>query len=132
MGIEHGVGAGTAVDVDDAQQVARVMSALATASRVRILGRLRTEPCAVGDLAAAVEMEQPAVSHQLRILRDLGLVVGHRDGRRTIYRLHDAHVAGLLDEALRHVAHLRAAPPPSDRPSADTHESRTPRLRRTS
>jgi ArsR family transcriptional regulator, nickel/cobalt-responsive transcriptional repressor len=107
MGFTHGVDAAKPVTVNDAQQVARVMSALATASRVRILGRLRVGPCAVGDLAEFVEMEQPAVSHQLRVLRDLGLVVGNRDGRQTIYQLHDSHVAGLLDEALRHVEHLR-------------------------
>jgi len=77
---------------------------------VRILARLREGPCPVGDLAVAVEMEQPAVSHQLRILRDLGLVLGSRSGRHVIYGLYDSHVATLLDEALRHIEHLRAGP----------------------
>jgi DNA-binding transcriptional ArsR family regulator len=114
MGFVHGITAATPVGSDEAREVARVMSALATPSRVRILGRLREGPCPVGELAAAVEMEQPAVSHQLRILRDLGLVVGSRSGRQVIYGLHDSHVAALLDEALRHVEHLRmgAAEPP--------------------
>jgi ArsR family transcriptional regulator, nickel/cobalt-responsive transcriptional repressor len=114
MGFVHGITSGTPVSADDAHHVARVMSALATPSRVRILGRLREGPCAVGELAVAVGMEQPAVSHQLRILRDLGLVVGNRSGRQVIYGLHDSHVAALLDEALRHVEHLRmgAAEPP--------------------
>jgi DNA-binding transcriptional ArsR family regulator len=87
------------------------MSALATSSRVRILGRLREGPCTVGELALAVEMEQPAVSHQLRILRDLGLVLGSRTGRHVIYGLYDSHVAALLDEALRHIEHLRVGAP---------------------
>lgn len=100
-----------AIGADDAQRIARLMAGLGTASRVRILGRLRAGPCSVGELTAAVEMAQPAVSHQLRILRDLGLVVGRRDGRHTIYGLHDSHVAMLVDEALRHVEHLRAAAP---------------------
>lgn len=108
MGFEHGVSSSTRVSADDARHVARVMSALATSSRVRILGRLREGPCAVGELALAVEMEQPAVSHQLRILRDLGLVLGSRSGRQVIYGLYDSHVATLLDEALRHIEHLRA------------------------
>jgi DNA-binding transcriptional ArsR family regulator len=114
MGFEHGITAGSPVSADDARQVARIMSALATPSRVRILGRLREGPCAVGELAVAVEMEQPAVSHQLRILRDLGLVLGRRSGRQVIYGLYDSHVAALLDEALRHIEHLRmgAAEPP--------------------
>jgi DNA-binding transcriptional ArsR family regulator len=117
MGQAHGVTSTTPVTADDARHVARIMGALATPSRVRILGRLREGPCAVGDLAAAVEMEQPAVSHQLRILRDLGLVLGCRTGRHVIYGLYDPHVATLLDEALRHIEHLRtgAADPPHTR-----------------
>ncbi|MGI8903215.1 MAG: ArsR/SmtB family transcription factor [Solirubrobacteraceae bacterium] len=83
------------------------MQALATPSRVRILGRLREGDCPVTDLAAAVEMEPSAVSHQLRILRHLGLVVGRRSGRRVIYALHDDHVAALLNEAVFHTEHLR-------------------------
>jgi DNA-binding transcriptional ArsR family regulator len=51
-------------------------------------------------------MAQPAVSHQLRVLRDLGLVIGRRDVRHIVYSLHNAHVAALIDETLRHAAHL--------------------------
>lgn len=102
--------------------MARVMSALATPSRVRILGRLREGPCTVGELTEAVGMEQPAVSHQLRILRDLGLVLGSRSGRHVIYGLYDPHVATLLDEALRHIEHLRAGAGDTPRsPEQDTH-----------
>ena len=118
MGFAHGVSSSTPLSASDAQHVARVMSALATPSRVRILGRLREGPCAVGELALAVEMEQPAVSHQLRILRDLGLVVGTRTGRHVIYGLFDSHVATLLDEALRHIEHLRACAADTPHPSA--------------
>ena len=52
-------------------------------------------------------MEQPSVSHQLRLLRALGLVAGDRNGRNIIYRLYDNHVAQLLDEAIYHIEHLR-------------------------
>jgi len=48
-----------------------------------------------------------AVSHQLRLLRHLDLVVGERSGRRTIYALHDSHVGVLLEEAVYHVEHIR-------------------------
>jgi DNA-binding transcriptional ArsR family regulator len=116
MGFVHGVSSSTHVSAEDARHVARVMSALATPSRVRILGRLREGPCPVGELALAVEMEQPAVSHQLRILRDLGLVAGSRNGRHVIYGLYDSHVATLLEEALRHIEHLRAAADPPPQP----------------
>jgi ArsR family transcriptional regulator, nickel/cobalt-responsive transcriptional repressor len=95
------------LDADTARDVAQTMQALATPSRVRILGRLRESACSVGDLAGAVGMEQSAVSHQLRILRHLGLVIGERRGRSVIYALHDAHVADLLDQAIFHVEHVR-------------------------
>lgn len=83
------------------------MQALATPSRVRILACLREAPAAVSDLAEAVEMEFSAVSHQLRMLRNLGLVAGERVGRQVIYALHDDHVAALLDEAVSHTEHHR-------------------------
>ena len=95
------------LDTDTARQVAETMQALATGSRVRILASLREAPRSVGDLATALDMEQSAVSHQLRTLRLLGLVVGERVGRQTIYALHDSHVGDLLEEAVFHVQHLR-------------------------
>jgi ArsR family transcriptional regulator, nickel/cobalt-responsive transcriptional repressor len=90
-----------------ARMVAETMQALATPSRVRILSRLGAGPCSVGELAREVEMEQSAVSQQLRVLRHLGLVIGDRDGRQVIYALHDDHVAALLVEAVSHTEHLR-------------------------
>lgn len=94
------------------------MQALATPSRVLILGRLRESACSVGRLADAVEMEQSAVSHQLRLLRHLGLVVRERRGRSVIYALHDSHVADLLDQAVFHNEHLRLGhPEPIEEPS---------------
>lgn len=110
MATVHGVTGATVVSVQDAEQIARVMSALATASRVRILARLRQAPCPVSDLAEAMGMAQPAVSQQLKVLRDLGLVTGTRSGRQTLYAIHDTHIAVVLEEALRHIEHLR--PPP--------------------
>lgn len=95
------------IDGETAHQVAETMKALATPSRVRILARLKESPCSVGELAEAVGMEQSAVSHQLRLLRHLDLVVGERSGRHTIYALHDSHVGVLLEEAVYHVEHIR-------------------------
>src|SRR5215210_521503 len=95
------------VDAETAREVAQAMQALAAPSRVRILARLRQSPCSVSALAEAVEMGQSAVSHQLRILRHLGLVVGERDGQKIVYALHDAHVGVLLEEAVYHVEHTR-------------------------
>ena len=95
------------IDAETARQVAETMQALATPSRVLILGRLREGECSVNVLAEAVRMEQSAVSHQLRVLRHLRLVVGRRSGRNVLYALHDNHVGVLLEEATNHIAHLR-------------------------
>lgn len=92
---------------DLAGQVADLMQALATPSRLLILDHLRRGASSVGELALAVGMEQSAVSHQLRLLRHLGLVVGERQGRRIIYALHDSHVGELLQEAIGHAEHVR-------------------------
>ena len=96
------------LSVTAASVVAETMQALATPSRVRILGRLHAGPCSVSELAVAVGMEPSAVSHQLRLLRHLGLIVGHREGRRVVYDLYDDHVGELLGEAIAHVEHVRA------------------------
>jgi ArsR family transcriptional regulator, nickel/cobalt-responsive transcriptional repressor len=108
--MSHGVQGRTGsapLDAPTAQQVADTMQALSTPSRVRILGRLRESPCSVGELAEAVSMERSAVSHQLRLLRHLGLVTSERRGQRIVYALHDPHVGVLLEEAVFHVQHIR-------------------------
>jgi DNA-binding transcriptional ArsR family regulator len=96
------------LDAAFAGVVADTMQALAAPSRVRILGRLSAGACSVNALAEAVGMEPSAVSHQLRLLRHLGLVTGRRDGRRVVYDLYDEHVGELLDQAISHAEHLRA------------------------
>ncbi|MFD3737830.1 ArsR/SmtB family transcription factor [Streptomyces sp. NPDC058629] len=109
----HGTGsAGNAttrerLDAVGTAEVAATLQALAAPSRLHILARLQEGPCSVSDLAEAVEMEASACSHQLRLLRNLGLVTGERHGRSIIYALYDNHVAELLDQALYHVEHLR-------------------------
>ncbi|BBE48905.1 transcriptional regulator [Rhodococcus erythropolis] len=99
------------LDAESAATVAATLQALATPSRLRILTQLRQGPSGVNDLADAVEMEQSAVSHQLRLLRAMGLVTGARSGRSIVYRLYDNHVAMLLDEAVYHIEHLGMAAP---------------------
>src|SRR6202034_3283373 len=94
------------LDASTAASVAETLQALGTPSRLLILSRLRREPCSVTQLAADIGMEQSAVSHQLRMLRHLGLVAGTRHGRTTVYALYDDHVARLLDEAVYHSEHL--------------------------
>jgi DNA-binding transcriptional ArsR family regulator len=108
--VSHGVQGRTkrgTIGARDAERVAEVMQALATPSRVLILAQLRERDLSVSELVAAVGMQQSAVSHQLRLLRDVGLVVGEREGRRVVYSLYDDHVALLIDQAVSHLEHVR-------------------------
>src|ERR671919_1548946 len=112
-GVDGRAPATSRLDLASAKSVATTLQALATPSRLMILGRLREGSATVGELAEAVQMEQSAVSHQLRLLRNLGLVDGVRNGRSIVYSLYDNHVAQLLDEAVFHAEHLRLGAPHS-------------------
>jgi DNA-binding transcriptional ArsR family regulator len=105
------------VTAEVAARVADAMQGLSAPSRVLILAQLRERPHSVSELVDAVGMEQSAVSHQLRLLKDIGLVVGERHGRRVVYSLYDVHVAELIDQAVGHVEHvvLGAHEPPARR-----------------
>lgn len=123
-GMGHGIDSRTdatareRLDAAGVSDVAATLQALATPSRLYILARLQEGPCTVGVLAEAVDMEASACSHQLRLLRNLGLVRGERHGRSIVYSLHDNHVAELLDQALHHVEHLRLGLPDAAAPEA--------------
>ncbi len=95
------------LDAPTAKTVATTLQALATPSRLLILATLQEGPTTVGRLSEAVGMEQSAVSHQLRLLRNLGLVDGQRQGRHIVYSLYDDHVSELIDQAVYHAEHLR-------------------------
>jgi DNA-binding transcriptional ArsR family regulator len=95
------------LDAATAKSVATTLQALATPSRLLILSTLQQDPATVGRLSEAVGMEQSAVSHQLRLLRNLGLVDGQRQGRTIVYSLYDNHVSELIDQAIYHTEHLR-------------------------
>lgn len=95
------------LDSDSAAAVAETLQALVAPSRLLILSQLRQGPATVSELTAALHLEQSAISHQLRLLRIMGLVTATRNGRNITYTLFDQHVAALLDEAVYHVEHLR-------------------------
>ena len=86
-----------------AERLADTMFALSLPSRVQILGCLRDGALTVSELVDALGMEQSAVSHQLRVLREHELVKAERDGRTRRYALYDEHVSALLEAGLAHV-----------------------------
>jgi ArsR family transcriptional regulator len=85
--------------------LADLFSALSDPTRLRIISVLLDGEMSVGGIAARLGMTESAVSHQLRGLRHMRLVRGHKKGRQVFYALDDDHVAKLYRMGLDHVAH---------------------------
>lgn len=86
-------------------EVAEIFKAMSDPTRVRILHALSHAELCVGDIAAVLGMKEPAVSHQLRLLRGLRVVRARRDGKLVYYSLDDDHVMTLFALSLEHVGH---------------------------
>jgi len=85
-----------------ARTLAGIFKSLSDPTRLRIISALSHREFCVTDLAAALEMEQSTISHQLRDMRVQRLVSFRREGRRVFYRLDDPHVRNLLEQGLAH------------------------------
>lgn len=72
-------------------------------TRLRILHLLSLEELCVQEIAARTDMQQSAISHQLRVLKQARLVRYRRDGKTVLYALSDAHVQQVFDQGLEHV-----------------------------
>jgi ArsR family transcriptional regulator len=81
-----------------------IFSALADSTRLKILSSLAAADMHVGALVELLGVSQPAVSHQLRLLRDRGLVSAHRRGQQVIYSFADEHVRSLILLGFEHAA----------------------------
>ncbi len=94
----------TALDEHTAAHLAELFGAFSDTSRVRIIEVLAQAEQNVGNVAEAVGLSQPAVSHHLRALRQLRLVTVRKEGRKVFYSL-DEHIADLFRQGLDHVQH---------------------------
>ncbi len=79
---------------------------LSDPTRLRIVLALSKEELCVCDIAALLGVTESAVSHQLRLLRNLRLVRFHRNGKMAYYSLDDEHIEDLIRVAARHVSEL--------------------------
>ncbi len=87
-------------DIQAFQTVSTAFAQLGDATRLRILWLLcHCEEC-VSNIAAAMEMSDPAVSHHLKLLRTGGLIVSRRDGKEVYYKLADTEQTHILHHAL--------------------------------
>lgn len=87
--------------VSHAAALVRFGHALSDSTRTGILLALRDGPAYPSDLAEALGVSRQVMSNQLACLRGCGLVESSPDGRRTAYRLADAHLAPALNELLQ-------------------------------
>ena len=71
-------------------------SAMGDPTRVRVLLQLGGGPLSIGQLAQRVNLAQPSVSYHVRRLREAGLVVAVRDGRRTVVRRVERRWAAIM------------------------------------
>ena len=83
--------------------LAEMYKAVSDPTRVKILLSLREEELCVCDISLVLGMSLSAISHQLRVLRNLRLVRYRNAGRMAFYSLEDRHVVELIRESIRHM-----------------------------
>lgn len=88
---------------EELYDLAEFFKIFADSTRVRMLFVLLETPLCVCDLAEVLNMKQPAVSYQLRILKQARLVKSRREGRTVYYSLSDDHVRGIIEMGRDHL-----------------------------
>ena len=73
-------------------------------TRIKILYVLSQSEMCVCDIAALLQMGQSAISHQLRVLKQMRLVSFRRDGKTVFYKLADAHIQTILAQGMEHIS----------------------------
>ena len=76
-------------------------------TRIKILYALFSSEMCVQDLAELLNMNQSAISHQLRILKQAGLVKYRKDGKYIFYSLDDEHVTQIVAQGMAHLSERR-------------------------
>lgn len=85
--------------------LSEIFKALSDPTRLKIIYVLSKSPLCVCDIAQLLDMTQSAISHHLRMLRNLNLVKFRKEGKMVIYSLDDHHVLELFSQGLDHVNH---------------------------
>ncbi|HBB16274.1 MAG TPA: transcriptional regulator [Syntrophus sp. (in: bacteria)] len=84
-------------------KLAATFKVLGDPTRTKIISALLQEELCVCDLASLIGLSQSAISHQLRILRNMNLVKYRKEGRIAYYSLDDDHISAILTAGLKHV-----------------------------
>ena len=88
------------------QAIADAFKVFGDKTRINILFCLQKEEHCVDEIATALNMEQSAISHQLRILKKARLVKVRKEGRYSYYSLEDEHVSTILEMGMEHAAEM--------------------------
>jgi len=83
--------------------LAELFKVFGDSTRIRILFVLFEKEIGVNDLAEELSMTQPAVSHQLKVLKQAKLVKARRDGKSILYSLADDHVRTIISMGIEHI-----------------------------
>jgi ArsR family transcriptional regulator, lead/cadmium/zinc/bismuth-responsive transcriptional repressor len=92
------------LDEHSGAHVAELFRAFSDTSRVRIMSALLGGEKNVNTLAELIGVSESAVSHHMRGLRQMRLVVARRDGREVFYSIEDQHIVTLLKQGIAHVS----------------------------
>ncbi len=93
--------------IEECKVVAEIFKQISDGTRLRILWMLcHLEEC-VSNIAAAMEMSDPAVSHHLKVLKNAGLIVSRRDGKEIFYKLADTVVADYVHRICEEIFELK-------------------------
>lgn len=88
---------------EELQDLAELFKVFGDGTRLKILYVLLCSEMCVYDIAAVLGMSQSAISHQLRVLKQMDLVKNRRDGKTIFYSLADDHVVTILNQGLDHI-----------------------------
>jgi len=88
---------------DTLHNLADLFKTFGDPTRIRILYTLSAGELCVCDIANVLSMSQSAISHQLRVLKQMSLVRFRREGKTIYYSLADSHVSTILNQGLDHV-----------------------------
>ena len=91
------------LDEHVAAHVAELFSVFGDASRVRIVSALVDEELNVNAIAELINISKSAVSHHLRSLRQMKLVVSRRNGKEVYYHIEDEHITSLFLQGVNHI-----------------------------
>jgi ArsR family transcriptional regulator len=84
--------------------LAELFKVFGDSTRIKILWALDESEMCVCDIAFLLNMTQSAISHQLRVLKQAGLVKSRREGKIVFYSLEDEHVKQIFDQGLIHIS----------------------------